>query len=179
MPATRTYLQQLSVTDLVPARVPELPVEITRVEQPAPEFCRFLYATVGAEHHWVDRLSWTKRDWSDRLRRAGLEVWVCWLRGAPVGYAELHGTVAERETQVELAYFGLFPDYLGQGLGGQLLTTALRRAWSLSNRHTDFSPVSRVWVHTTTLDGPHALANYKARGMHPYLVEQYEPAPAT
>jgi hypothetical protein len=29
---------------------------------------------------------------------------------------------------------------------------------------------SRVWVHTCTLDGPHALANYEARGLERYKV---------
>jgi hypothetical protein len=28
-----------------------------------------------------------------------------------------------------------------------------------------------VWVHTCTLDGPHALANYEARGLRPFRTE--------
>jgi hypothetical protein len=30
----------------------------------------------------------------------------------------------------------------------------------------------RVWVHTCSLDGPHALANYQARGMRVFKVEK-------
>jgi len=30
---------------------------------------------------------------------------------------------------------------------------------------------SRVWLHTCSLDHPYALANYKARGMKVYKVE--------
>ncbi|MGY4541959.1 hypothetical protein ACVWY0_001872 [Arthrobacter sp. UYNi723] len=39
-------------------------------------------------------------------------------------------------------------------------------AWSLTQR-VDLPQVSRVWVHTCTLDGPAALANYQSRGFVP------------
>jgi len=42
----------------------------------------------------------------------------------------------------------------------------VRDAWSLRPR--------RVWLHTCTLDHPHALANYMARGFVPYRTEHYE-----
>jgi len=36
----------------------------------------------------------------------------------------------------------------------------------------------RVWLHTCTLDGPHAIANYLARGFTPYkTTTQDEPVP--
>ena len=53
-------------------------------------------------------------------------------------------------------------------LGGALLEAALHRAWAMNDAA---SPTGRVWVHTCTLDGPHALANYEARGMSIYNVE--------
>jgi len=46
---------------------------------------------------------------------------------------------------------------MGHGLGGWLLTEALDMAWALPE-------VERVRLHTCSLDGPHALANYQARG---------------
>ena len=33
---------------------------------------------------------------------------------------------------------------------------------------------SRVWLHTCTLDHPHALPNYQKRGFAPYKTETYE-----
>ncbi|WP_020494878.1 GNAT family N-acetyltransferase [Sciscionella marina] len=174
MLVTRTFLQQLAPADIVPAVVPEEPVEITRVSVPAPEFSRFLYATVGEAYYWTDRLDWSWQRWQDWVTQPGFESWVCWSGGAPAGYAELLGSPGEQGTEVKLAYFGLLPAFTGRGLGGHLLTTALRRAWSLSGRHPDFPPVSRVWLHTCTLDGERALPNYKARGLHPYRSEQYE-----
>lgn len=38
------------------------------------------------------------------------------------------------------------------------------------------TPTERVWVHTCTLDGPHALANYRARGLTVYRTEDEAPA---
>jgi GNAT superfamily N-acetyltransferase len=65
---------------------------------------------------------------------------------------------------VEIVYFGLLPSFIGQKLGGPLLTSAIQRGWQTG--------ASRVWVHTCDLDHPHALANYQARGMRVYQVEQ-------
>ncbi len=56
--------------------------------------------------------------------------------------------------------FGLLDEYHGRGIGGHLLTFALQRAWELAR-----GGPSRVRVSTCTLDGPHALRNYEARGM--------------
>ena len=44
----------------------------------------------------------------------------------------------------------------------------------LVERHAEIDKVTRVWLHTNTLDGPHALANYQARGLRPYKTEQEE-----
>jgi GNAT superfamily N-acetyltransferase len=57
---------------------------------------------------------------------------------------------------VNLALFGLLPWAIGQGIGGWLLTRAIERAWELGPRF--------VTVNTCSVDGPHALANYQARG---------------
>lgn len=38
------------------------------------------------------------------------------------------------------------------------------RAWDLATRWPDLAPVKRVWLHTCSKDGPHALDNYLRRG---------------
>jgi hypothetical protein len=173
-----TYLEQRSPADLRPAKAPGVPVDVVRVETPAPEFARFLYATVGGDWHWTDRLGWTRDTWLAHLNRPGVETWVAWVRGAPAGYVELAGSSDVDTTEVELAYFGLLPGFLGVGLGGHLLTVGLRLAWRLDARWPSWPPVRRVWVHTCTLDGPAALANYRARGLVPYrTVEADEDVP--
>ena len=79
--------------------------------------------------------------------------------GDRAGYYEL----LPADGEVQIAHFGLLPAFHGRGLGGALLEHALRRGFELG---------TRVWVHTCTLDGPHALANYRARGLVPYRVDR-------
>ena len=82
-------------------------------------------------------------------------------------------------SDVEIAYFGLLAAFTGQGLGGHLLTEAIRHAWTLSDRHP-VPATTRVWVHTCSNDGPAALANYRARGLRVFRKEQSEePLPPT
>ncbi len=157
MDITTWYLEQHGPDELIPAR--PAPVTVTRAEVVSPELNRFLYTAVGGDWFWIDRLGWTWQQWHDWLSRPGVETWVAYQRGTPAGYFELDAAGGE----VEIAYFGLLPAFVGQGIGGHLLTVALRRAWELTT--------ARVWVHTCSLDGPAALANYQARGMKLYRTE--------
>ena len=77
-------------------------------------------------------------------------------KGTPAGYFELN----TQDKDVELAYFGLLPPFVGKGLGGGLLSTAIENAWG--------TETNRVWVHTSSLDHPNALKNYQARGFQIY-----------
>jgi GNAT superfamily N-acetyltransferase len=163
--STITYLEQTSPDDLVPARTPAEPVEVRQAEEPSPEFHRYLYTAVGGDWHWTQKLSWDWDHWMTWLTRPGVETWVAWVRGVPAGYAAL---APQPGTEVEVENFGLLPSFTGRGIGGHLLTVALQRSWTLAERHDDLDPVKRVWLHTNTLDGPNALANYRARGLRPY-----------
>ena len=109
-----------------------------------------LYRRVGADFAWIDRLAWSPERWAAWSGR--VETWVGVADGAVAGFFELDPGAEE----VEIAIFGLLPEATGRGLGGHLLTAALRRGFALA---------PRVWVHTCSLDGPHALANYRARGL--------------
>ena len=80
---------------------------------------------------------------------------------ALAGYYELR---CDGEGGVEIAYFGLLPEFIGRGLGGALLTSAIEQGWRISPK--------RVWVHTCNRDHPQAFANYHARGMLVYKVER-------
>ena len=82
--------------------------------------------------------------------------------GAPAGYFELKRC---DDGSVEIAYFGLLPDFVGKGLGKYLLVRAIEEAWALAP--------SRVWLHTCTLDHPAALPNYLARGFKATKTERY------
>jgi GNAT superfamily N-acetyltransferase len=62
---------------------------------------------------------------------------------------------------------GLLPAFIGQGLGGHLLTVAVERAWAPTGADQDVGGgmgATRVWLHTCSHDHPHALQNYVALG---------------
>lgn len=154
---TTWFLEIARSDQLRPGRAPTAAVAIVRAEPPSPEFSRFLYTAVGGDWYWTDRLGWDYAAWQRYLDRPEVETWVAYAAGMPAGYAELE---RQPEDNVEIVQFGLLPRFIGQGIGGWLLTAAIRRGWALGAR--------RVWLHTCSLDGPHALANYRARGLRVY-----------
>jgi ribosomal protein S18 acetylase RimI-like enzyme len=142
---------------------PSRDARVVRMGRCAPSFWRYLYTEVGRAYHWVDRLGWTDQDIRGYLSAPGLELWVLTVGSAAAGYFELR---PDGEGGIEIAYFGLLPQYTGHGLGKYLLSEAARRAWALHP--------SRVWLHTSTLDHPSALTNYLARGFAIVRTEPYE-----
>jgi hypothetical protein len=65
---------------------------------------------------------------------------------------------------MEIAYFGIFKEFFGKGIGGYLLTDAILNSFKIK--------INKVWVHTCTLDHPNALKNYLARGMTIFKTEK-------
>jgi GNAT superfamily N-acetyltransferase len=149
---TTWYLEMTSPERLRPAREPDVPATVARVEHPCPEYSRFFYRSVGGNWYWIDRLSWTYEEWQHWVGQ--VETWAAYAGGTPAGYFELQPR--PESDSVNLALFGLLPWAMGKGLGGWLLTKAIERAWAMGPRS--------VTVNTCSLDGPNALANYQARG---------------
>jgi ribosomal protein S18 acetylase RimI-like enzyme len=158
---TRTYLE---LSRAESAQAPELAPDarIERVTACPISFYRYLYGEVGRDFHWRDRAGWSDERIAAHLARDEISLWVLYVRGAPAGYFELE---RHDDGSVEIAYFGLLPDYTGRGLGGQMLRAAIERAWDAG--------AERVWLHTCSLDSPAALPNYLARGFRPYREERY------
>ncbi|MGW1493129.1 GNAT family N-acetyltransferase [Streptomyces sp. NPDC002402] len=158
---TTWSLEQTSPADLRPSPVPEGDLRIVRAEVPSPEFSRFLYSAVGGDIHWNDRLGMTYTQWEELLARPGTETWVAYEKGTPAGYVELE---AQDGGSVEIVYFGLVPAFRGRRIGGHLLSSGVARAWDLAERWPGLPPTKRVWLHTCSKDGPHAMDNYLRRG---------------
>jgi GNAT superfamily N-acetyltransferase len=149
---TTWHLEMNDPGDFRPARPrPELRIE--RAEIPCPELNRFFYTAVGGDLFWLDRIAWTYDRWMAWLDRPEAETWIGSVAGTPAGYFELEH---QAEGSTEIAYFGLLPRFVGQGLGGALLSAAVERTWASGAR--------RVWLHTCSLDHAAALPAYQARG---------------
>jgi GNAT superfamily N-acetyltransferase len=129
------------------------------------QFNRDLYFRVGEQWEWIDRRPWTGEQWQEYATVPELRTFAGYYDDVLAGYYELR---QDTEGGVEIAYFGLLPEFIGRGLGGALLTSAIENAWSLPG---GMAP-QRVWVHTCNRDHPQALAIYEARGMVVYNVKE-------
>jgi GNAT superfamily N-acetyltransferase len=166
---TTWSLEMLDPAELRPARKPDREIQVVRAEVPSPELSRYLYASVGGDWYWYDRLDWSYERWKEAIEQPGHETWLLLDRGTPAGHFVLFGDGAGT---VEIVYFGLLPAFIGQGLGGYLLTEAILQGWNLGSRWDAFPTTRRVWVHTCSLDGqPAALNNYQARGLRLFKTE--------
>lgn len=151
------HLEMTSPSEFRPKTTQVEGFDVMKCLLPLPEYNRFFYVHVGKAWQWRTRLEWSRERWLAYLDREALQTWVGYLHGTPVGYFELE---MQDEQDVELAYFGLLPQFVGQRLGGLLLSKAIESAWKMGGK--------RVWLHTCTLDHPYALANYQARGFQIY-----------
>ncbi len=140
------------------AIAPRPDVTVVRATHPSARFYRYLYDGVGGPWHWYDRRRLPAEELAAILADPGVEVHVLYRDGEPIGYAELDRRVAR---EVELAYFGLMPEAIGQKLGPWLLGWAIDTAWRAPT-------VDRVWVHTCSLDHRSALRAYLAAGFVAY-----------
>ena len=135
-------------------------VVVTQAEKPTVSFYRYLYNTVGEQWLWYER----HRMDDDRLRAIihdpRVDVYVLYVSGVPAGYVELDRRI---KNEIEVAYFGLIPEFIGRGLGPNLLQWAVTQAWRRQP--------TRVWVHTCNLDHPKALEIYQRIGFVSYKQE--------
>mgnify|MGYP001592637353 FL=1 len=119
------------------------------------------YREVGGDWQWVDRLNWTDNQWEKWVSRENLRTWVAHLGAEAAGYVEME---IQEGGNIEIVYFGLLPLMIGKGIGGGVLSLAIREAWKIKG-------TQRVWLHTCSEDHPHALGNYEKRGFRLFKTE--------
>jgi GNAT superfamily N-acetyltransferase len=158
----RTHLELRRPEELRPGRRPSEPVELVRRCPITPSEYLALYTLVGELWLWRDRLIWSEGELDRYLSSPDVHVWTAHLDDATAGYFELRQHV---DRSVEVMYFGLAPAFIGRGIGGWLLTRAAQEAFALG--------ASRIVLNTCTLDAPHALPNYLARGFTIVREDQY------
>jgi len=154
------HLEMTDPGQLRPAYESEPELEYRQSRVCLPGFGLFLNNAVGAAYHWKMRTRWTDQDWHHFWERPELQVWVAYLDGTPIGFFELE---ADGEGNTEILKFGVIAEFVGKGFGGRMLTHAVRLAWE--------SGAERIWLHTCSLDHPHARNHYEARGFQLFKTE--------
>ena len=151
-PVTITYLE-MREPPLGPAPLAPEGAALVRAEPCTVAYYRYLYDAVGRPWLWTDRKTLSDAQLAAILDDPAVEVWTALFRGVPAGYFELD---RRRPPEIDLAYFGLTPEFIGRGLGPWLLGAAIARAWSAAP--------ARLTVNTCTLDHPKALPLYQRLG---------------
>ena len=153
--AVVTYLEMGQPPDQA---VPASPLGLRRVNVPQPEHYRELFRLVGAPWLWFSRLIIDDSHLAAIIQHPKVELYAVLDEGGrEVGMFELD---FREPHECELAFIGLIPELSGKGHGKWLLGEAVRRAWR--------EGVSRVHVHTCSLDHPAALSAYRRAGFTAY-----------
>ena len=151
----RNYLEINSLTDLKDSKNSPEGYVVQLVQPSDFQLNKFFYKNIGKKHHWVDRLTWTEKQWIEYISNKKIKTYVLKKNEDLAGYFEL--IIHDDKKEVEIAYFGLLEEYQNKKLGSFLLSAAIKNSF--------FNKPKRVWVHTCSLDHKNALKNYISRGM--------------
>ena len=151
----RNYLEINSLTDLKDSKNSPEGYVVQLVQPSDFQLNKFFYKNIGKKHHWVDRLTWTEKQWIEYISNKKIKTYVLKKNEDLAGYFEL--IIHDDKKEVEIAYFGLLEEYQNKKLGSFLLSSAIKNSF--------FNKPKRVWVHTCSLDHKNALKNYISRGM--------------
>ena len=151
----RNYLEIKSLDELFEVKKPNEDYYLEKVMPSDYQLNKFFYKQIGKSHKWVDRLEWNDSNWIKYVSNKNVSTFVLKKKANIVGFFEL--IYHKDKSEIEIAYFGLLDDYIGEKLGGYMLSEAIKKSFSFN--------IKRVWVHTCSLDHINALKNYLSRGM--------------
>ena len=157
----RNYLEINSLQDLKEEKKPTEDYSLNLIDPINFQLNKFFYKSIGKNHKWVDRLSWTEEKWINYVSSKNVQTFVFKKKDDLVGFFELIFHLEKNET--EIAYFGILEEYQNKKLGSYLLSEAIKKSFK--------NKISRVWVHTCSLDHKNALNNYISRGMKIFKTE--------
>ena len=152
----RNYLEINSIQELNAVEKKSVDYSINILDPKDFQLNKFFYKNIGKNHHWVDRLIWTDKQWIEYVFDKKVKTYILKNKDDLAGYFEL--IFHNDKNEVEIAYLGLLEEYQNQKLGSFLLTEAIKNSFLRKS-------VKRVWVHTCSLDHKNALKNYLSRGM--------------
>lgn len=133
---------------------------LMRAEAPSIAFYRFLYEAVGTRWFWFERRRMSDEALGAIIADPKVEIYVLYVEGSPAGFIELDRRPAPA---IDIALFGIVPEFARRGLGAYLLDWGVSQAWS-------YEP-DRLTVRACTLDHPRALQAYQRAGFAPVRQE--------
>ena len=157
----RNYLEINSLQNLKEGNKPSEEYSLSLIDPINFQLNKFFYKNIGKNHKWVDRLTWPEEKWINYVSNKNVRSYLLKFKDDLVGFFELIIHTEKKET--EIAYFGILEEYQNKKLGSYLLSEAIKKSFE--------NKVSRVWVHTCSLDHKNALSNYISRGMKIFKTE--------
>ena len=158
----RSFLEINSIKNLNRSKSPGPNFKISEVDPPDFQLNKFFYRQIGKKHRWIDRLVWEDKKWIEYVENPKVKTYVLKDNSNLVGYYE---TITDKDNDhSEIAYFGILEEYFGRKCGGYLLSEAINKLFE--------DGISRVWLHTCSLDHKNAIKNYLARGMKIFKSEK-------
>ena len=158
----RNYLEINSVKDLNYSKKPNNNCELILLDPPDFQLNKFFYKQIGRKHRWIDRLAWADKKWIQYVENPRIKTFILKDNNNLAGYYETIRDVDNNHS--EIAYFGILEEYFGKKCGGYLLSEAINKLFD--------DGISRVWLHTCSLDHENAIKNYLARGMQVFKSEK-------
>ena len=158
----RSFLEIKTIENLNQSKRPGPNFKIIEVDPPDFQLNKFFYKQIGRNHRWIDRLAWTDKKWIQYVENPRIKTFVLKDNSNLAGYYE---TILDPvNNNSEIAYFGILEEYFGKKCGGYLLSEAIKKLFE--------DGMSRVWLHTCSLDHENAIKNYLARGMQVFKSEK-------
>jgi ribosomal protein S18 acetylase RimI-like enzyme len=151
----RNYLEINSLKDLKEVQKPPGDYSLKLLDPENFQLNKFFYKNIGNSHEWFDRLTWSENKWINYASSENVVTYILKNKNDLVGFFEL--IFYKQKKEIEIAYFGILKEYQNKKLGSYLLSEAIKLSFSMN--------VSRIWVHTCSLDHKNALNNYLSRGM--------------
>ena len=158
----RSFLEINTIENLNQSNRPGPNFKIIEVDPPDFQLNKFFYKQIGRKHRWIDRLAWADKKWIQYVENPRIKTFILKDNNNLAGYYE---TIRDLDKfNCEIAYFGVLEEYIGKKCGGYLLSEAIKRLFE--------EGISRVWLHTCSLDHENAIKNYLARGMTVFKSEK-------
>ena len=158
----RSFLEINSIKNLNRSKSPGPNFKISEVDPPDFQLNKFFYKQIGKKHRWIDRLVWEDKKWIEYVENPRVKTFVLKENNNLAGFYE---TICDFDSyHSEIAYFGILEEYFGKKCGGYLLSEAIKKLFE--------DGISRVWLHTCSLDHKNAIKNYLARGMQIFKSEK-------